>query len=323
MKKYDVTALGELLIDFTENGRSAQGNPTFEANPGGAPCNVLAMLSKLGNKTAFIGKVGDDFFGKQLRDAITEVGIDASYLLKDEVHTTLALVHNRPDGDRDFSFYRNPGADMMLTEDEVPEELIKNSKIFHFGTLSMTHEGVREATKKALDVAKKAGVMISFDPNLRPPLWDSLETAREQVLYGLGFCDVLKISDNEIEWLTGENDYTAGVEWIRKRYNIPLILVSMGRDGSRAYYDGGSSKKIMVEEKAFLHENTVDTTGAGDTFFGCILHYLCRYDISELNETLLAEMLRFANAAASIVTTRKGALRVMPDVSEVKLLLKA
>ena len=358
MKKYDVTALGELLIDFTENGRSAQGNPTFEANPGGAPCNVLAMLSKLGNKTAFIGKVGDDFFGKQLRDAITEVGIDASYLLKDEVHTTLALVHNRPDGDRDFSFYRNPGADMMLTEDEVHEELIQNSKIFHFGTLSMTHEGVREATKKALDVAKNAGVMISFDPNLRPPLWDSLETAREQVLYGLGFCDVLKISDNEIEWLTGENDYTAGVEWIRKRYNIPLILVSMGRDGSRAYYDGGtsaqkdvtsanlnvtsanlnvisgmekggnvlrsgSSKKIMVEEKAFLHENTVDTTGAGDTFFGCILHYLCRYDISELNETLLAEMLRFANAAASIVTTRKGALRVMPDVSEVKRLLKA
>ncbi len=323
MDKYDVTALGELLIDFTENGRSEQGNPTFEANPGGAPCNVLAMLSKLGNKTAFIGKVGDDFFGKQLRDAITEVGIDASYLLKDEVHTTLALVHNRPDGDRDFSFYRNPGADMMITEDEIPEELIKNSKIFHFGTLSMTHEGVREATKKALDVAKKAGVMISFDPNLRPPLWDSLETAHEQVLYGLGFCDVLKISDNEIEWLTGENDYTAGVEWIRERYDIPLILVSMGRDGSRAYYDGGSSKKIMVEEKAFLQKNTVDTTGAGDTFFGCILHYLCRYDISELNETLLAEMLRFANAAASIVTTRKGALRVMPDVSEVKRLLKA
>ena len=351
MDKYDVTALGELLIDFTENGRSEQGNPTFEANPGGAPCNVLAMLSKLGNKTAFIGKVGDDFFGKQLRDAITEVGIDGSYLLKDEVHTTLALVHNRSDGDRDFSFYRNPGADMMLTEDEIPEELIKNSKIFHFGTLSMTHEGVRRATRRALDIAKKAGVMISFDPNLRPPLWDSLETAREQVLYGLGFCDVLKISDNEIELLTGENDYTAGVEWIRDRYNIPLILVSMGRDGSRAYYDGGtsaqkdvtsanlnvtsgmekggnvlksgSSKMILVEEKAYLQNNTVDTTGAGDTFFGCILHYLCRYDISELNETLLAEMLRFANAAASIVTTRKGALRVMPDVSEVKRLLKA
>lgn len=330
MDKYDVTALGELLIDFTENGRSEQGNPTFEANPGGAPCNVLAMLSKLGNKTAFIGKVGDDFFGKQLRDAITEVGIDGSYLLKDEVHTTLALVHNRSDGDRDFSFYRNPGADMMLTEDEIPEELIKNSKIFHFGTLSMTHEGVRRATRRALDIAKKAGVMISFDPNLRPPLWDSLETAREQVLYGLGFCDVLKISDNEIVWLTGENDYTAGVKWIRDRYNIPLILVSMGRDGSRAYLelppptrtaenDGpdGNFATVMVEEKAFLQENTVDTTGAGDTFFGCILHYLCRYGIRDLNETRLREMLRFANAAASFVTTRKGALRVMPGVEQI------
>ena len=334
MDKYDVTALGELLIDFTENGRSEQGNPTFEANPGGAPCNVLAMLSKLGNKTAFIGKVGDDFFGKQLRDAITEVGIDASYLLKDEVHTTLALVHNRSDGDRDFSFYRNPGADMMLTEDEIPEELIKNSKIFHFGTLSMTHEGVRRATRRALDIAKKAGVMISFDPNLRPPLWDSLETAREQVLYGLEFCDVLKISDNEIVWLTGENDYTAGVKWIRDRYNIPLILVSMGRDGSRAYLElpatarpaenigpDGNFATTMVEEKAFLQENTVDTTGAGDTFFGCILHYLCRYGIRDLNETRLREMLRFANAAASFVTTRKGALRVMPGVEQINKIL--
>ncbi len=334
MDKYDVTALGELLIDFTENGRSEQGNPTFEANPGGAPCNVLAMLSKLGNKTAFIGKVGDDFFGKQLRDAITEVGIDGSYLLKDEVHTTLALVHNRSDGDRDFSFYRNPGADMMLTEDEIPEELIKNSKIFHFGTLSMTHEGVRRATRRALDIAKKAGVMISFDPNLRPPLWDSLETAREQVIYGLGFCYVLKISDNEIVWLTGENDYTAGVKWIRDRYNIPLILVSMGRDGSRAYLElptptrpaekigpDGHFATVMVEEKAFLQENTVDTTGAGDTFFGCILHYLCRYGIRDLNETRLREMLRFANAAASFVTTRKGALRVMPGVEQINKIL--
>ncbi len=322
VEKYDVTALGELLIDFTENGRSEQGNPLFEANPGGAPCNVLAMLSKLGNKTAFIGKVGDDFFGEQLRDAITEVGIDGTYLMKDEVHTTLALVHNRPDGDRDFSFYRNPGADMMLGEDEIPEELIKNSKIFHFGTLSMTHEGVRRATKKALDTAKKAGILISFDPNLRPPLWDSLETAREQVLYGLGFCDVLKISDNEIEWLTGEKDYTEGVKWIRERYNIPLILVSMGRDGSRAYFDPSPrSVGIIVEQKAFLQKNTIDTTGAGDTFFGCVLHYLCKYGLANLNEELISEMLCFANAAASLVTTKKGALRVMPTPEEIMSLI--
>ena len=162
MKQYDVTALGELLIDFTENGTSAQGNPLFEANPGGAPCNVLAMLTKLGHKTAFIGKVGDDFFGKQLREAITEVGIDSTGLLSDpEIHTTLAMVHTYPDGDRDFSFYRNPGADMMLKEDEIPTELIKNSKIFHFGTLSMTHDGVRAATKKAISIAEEANALLA------------------------------------------------------------------------------------------------------------------------------------------------------------------
>ena len=167
----DVVALGELLIDFTENGVSGQGNPLFEANPGGAPCNVLAMLSRLGHRTAFIGKVGNDFFGKQLEDAITEVGIDAAGLLKDDkVHTTLALVHTYPDGDRDFSFYRNPGADMMLRADEVMEELIASSKVFHFGSLSMTNEPVREATRKAIELAEKHGCTITFDPNLREPL---------------------------------------------------------------------------------------------------------------------------------------------------------
>ncbi len=151
MKVYDVTAMGELLVDFTENGMSAQGNPLFEANPGGAPCNVLAMLAKLGRQTAFIGKVGRDFFGQQLKIAIQEAGIDSGYLLTDEeVHTTLAMVHKLPDGDRDFSFYRNPGADIMLMEDEIPEKLIANSKIFHFGSLSMTHEGVRQRPKKLL-----------------------------------------------------------------------------------------------------------------------------------------------------------------------------
>ena len=293
MKTYDVTALGELLIDFTENGKSGQGNPLFEANPGGAPCNVLAMLAKLGHKTAFIGKVGKDFFGEQLRDAITEAGIEASYLQMDEeIHTTLALVHTYPDGDRDFSFYRNPGADMMLTEDEIPEDLIKDTKIFHFGTLSMTHEGVRRATKKAL------------------------EEAKEQILYGLNFCQVLKISDNEIQWLTGKEDYTEGVNWIKERYQIPLILVSMGKEGSRAYYGD-----TMVEIAPFLQKNTVETTGAGDTFCGCVLHYICQHGLEGLTEENLKEMLVFANAAASLITTRKGALRVMPRREEVEALL--
>ena len=318
MKNVDVVALGELLIDFTQNGKSEQGNPLFEANPGGAPCNVLAILSKLGNKTAFIGKVGNDFFGKELKKTLDEVGIDSAYLyMDDEVHTTLAMVHTYPDGDRDFSFYRNPGADMMLTEDEIPKELINDTKIFHFGTLSMTHEGVRAATKKALDMAKNAGAMISFDPNLRPPLWDSLDTAKEQVLYGLNYCDILKISDNEIQWLTGEEDYTAGVNWILERYQIPLILVSMGKEGSRAYYDGK-----MVEVAPFLQKNTIETTGAGDTFGGCILHYICEHGLEGLTEDNLKEMLTFANAAAALITTKKGALRVMPSREEIEAIIK-
>nr|WP_297933479.1 carbohydrate kinase [uncultured Blautia sp.] len=318
MKSYDVVALGELLIDFTENGISKQGNPLFEANPGGAPCNVLAMLSKLGHTTAFIGKVGKDYFGEQLGNAITEAGIDASFLCRDqEIHTTLAMVHTFPDGDRDFSFYRNPGADMMLTEDEIPEDLMKNTKMFHFGTLSMTHENVRAATKKAIRLAAEAGAVISFDPNLRPPLWDSMEHAKEQVLYGLSCCQVLKISDNEIQWLTGQEDYTEGVKWIRERYSIPLILVSMGKEGSRAYY-----QDKIVEVKPFLQKNTIETTGAGDTFCGCVLHYVCKYGLNSLTEDVLREMLTFANGAASLITTKKGALRVMPSVEEINQLIK-
>ena len=313
----DVVALGELLIDFTENGISSQGNPLFEANPGGAPCNVLAMLTKLGHKTAFIGKVGKDFFGKQLEDAIKEIGINVTGLRKDDkVHTTLALVHTYPDGDRDFSFYRDPGADMMLTEEEIPEELILETRIFHFGTLSMTHEKVRRATKKAVAIAKQAGAIISFDPNIREPLWNSMDEAREQVLYGLGQCHILKISDNEIQWLTGKNDYTEAVKWIREKYDIPFILVSMGKEGSRAYY-----QDRMVEKAPFINENTIETTGAGDTFCACVLHYICKHELENLTEKNLKEMLTYANAAASIITTRKGALRVMPRPEEIEALI--
>lgn len=312
--KYDVVALGELLIDFTENGSSEQGNPLFEANPGGAPCNVLAMLAKLGYQTGFIGKVGKDFFGEQLKRAIQEAGIDAGSLMMDpDVHTTLALVHTFPDGDREFSFYRNPGADMMLEAAEVPVEPLENTRIFHFGTLSMTHEKVREATKRAIGIAEKAGAVISMDPNLRPPLWESLDLAKKQVLYGLEHCHILKISDNEIEWLTGEKDYTAGVNWIRSRYGIPLILVTMGKNGSRAYY-----RDMIVEAAPFLRENTIETTGAGDTFCGCVLGYVLKHDLENLTEKQLKEMLTFANAAASQITTRKGALRVMPSIEEIR-----
>ena len=220
-RQFDAVALGELLIDFTENGTSPQGNPVMEANPGGAVCNVLSMLGNLGKTTAYIGKVGNDMFGKQLREAVEEVGIDTRNLVVDPVvNTTLAFVHTYPDGDRDFSFYRNPGADMMLAKDEVQADLIRSSRLFHYGTLSSTHEGVREATRYAIDVAREAGCIITFDPNLRPPLWKSLDDARREIEYGLAHCDVLKISDNEVEFLFDTTDYDEGARLLKEKYNI-------------------------------------------------------------------------------------------------------
>ena len=316
-KKYDVIALGELLIDFTMNGQSEQGNNMFEACPGGAPCNVLALLNKMGKKTAFLGKVGRDQFGTLLRDTITEAGIDASHLMiDDKVNTTLAFVHTFPDGDREFSFYRNPGADMMLTENEVEPAFIAQTKIFHFGTLSMTHDGVRAATKKAVQAAKDAGCLVSFDPNLRPPLWSSLDLAKEQMEYGFGVCDILKISDNEIQFVSGKEDYDEGIAYLQEKYHIPMILLTMGKDGSRAYYKG-----MRVERPGFSVK-AIETTGAGDTFCGSSLNYVVEHGFEDLTEEQLGELLTFANAAAAIVTTKKGAIRSMPEREEVEALIQ-
>lgn len=317
-RKFDVVALGELLIDFTENGLSNQGNPLLEANPGGAPCNVLAMLNKLGKKTAFIGKVGNDQFGKMLKRVVAESGTDVAGLhMDDKVHTTLAFVHTYPDGDREFSFYRNPGADMMLTKDEVNQKLIQAAKIFHFGTLSSTHQGVREATRYAVEVAKAYGLIVSFDPNLREPLWNSMDRAREEILYGMSKCDILKISDNEMEFMTGTTDYTQGVKMLRELFDIPLICVTLGKDGSRAYY-----KDMIVEGAPFVRKDTIETTGAGDTFEACTLNYILEHGLVNLTEDNLKEMLTFANAAASIITTKKGALKVMPEKEEIEKVIK-
>ena len=316
-KRFDILTLGELLIDFTHNGTSNQGNGLFEANPGGAVCNVLAMMNKLGHSAAYMGKVGDDIFGHLLKKTLEDVNINTECMLMDQdARTTLAFVANDETGDRSFSFYRNPGADMMFTAGEVNAEAIAAARIFHFGTLSMTHGGVRGATKKALDIAKENDVLISFDPNLRESLWDSLDTAKEQFAYGMQFCDVLKISDNEIQWFTGKEDYEEGVKVLQDTYHIPLIFLSLGRDGSRAYY-----KDMRVEVPAFIQENTIETTGAGDTFFGSALHFVLTKGLDNLQVSDLTDMLTFANAAASIITTRKGALKVMPSKAEVEALI--
>lgn len=317
-KKFDVVALGELLIDFTENGISEQNNSIFEANPGGAPCNVLAMLKKLDKQCAFIGKVGNDMFGKLLTDVISQAGICTDGLVIDSYYnTTLAFVKNFVNGDRDFSFYRHPGADMMLTADEVSIQIIKDSKVFHFGTLSMTSEGVREATKKAIYCAKENDLIISFDPNYRPPLWDSVEDAKEQISYGLSQCDVLKIADNEIIMMTGTEDFDEGAKILQNKYpNIKLLNVTAGENGSYSYYNG-----MKVYKPIASSEGVIETTGAGDTFCASVLNFVLENGLDNLKETELEYMLTFANAAAYLVTTKKGAIRSMPEKEQVEKLI--
>lgn len=313
MKKFDVTALGELLVDFTENGISAQGNTLLEANPGGAPCNVLAMLKNLGKKTAFIGKIGNDALGKMLKKTVEDQGICIDNLAEDEeIHTTLAFVHSDKDGDRSFSFYRNPGADLMLQWEEINVDFLVNTKIFHFGTLSMTEEEIKNVTKKAVQKAKENGVLISFDPNFRPPLWKDMEDARQQMWYGIGQCDILKISDDEILFLTGTKDIDEGIARIREKSHAKLICATMGKNGSKVYYKGKT-----VFGRPFLRKDTIETTGAGDTFMACVLNTVLEKGLEQLTQESLTEMLLFANAASSIITTRKGALKVMPQRQEI------
>lgn len=316
---FDVTAIGELLIDMAQLGMSDIGSPIFEANPGGAPCNVLAMLNKLGRSTAFIGKVGDDIFGKKLKKIVESSGTDIGGLVFDEnVRTTLAFVETDEYGDRNFSFYRAPGADMMLREDEVNVDIIKQSRVLHFGTLSMTHDVVEKATVKAIETAKDSGLLLSFDPNLRPPLWDSMNRAKQKIDYGCSVSDIVKIETDELRFLTGCDDTDKAVEMFKTRYpNVALLTVTAGRSGSRAYY-----KNIYAEAPTFLNVKTIDTTGAGDTFCACCIDWFLNNGGKEVKEAELRNMLVFANAAASLVTCKKGALLSMPEISDINNLIK-
>ena len=317
-KSFDVVALGELLVDFTQNGLSEQGNLLFEANPGGAPANVLAMLRKLGKRCAFVGKVGKDSFGDMLERTVREAGIDTRALKRDpDIPTTLAVVHTFPNGDRDFSFYRKPGADILLHAEELDEELLRSCRIFHFGTLSLTDDPCRAATEKAYTLAKEAGALISFDPNLRPPLWKSEADAKAAIEWGLQRCDILKIADNELEFMTGETDFDKGAAILRGRFpNIRVFNVTAGAAGSYAYY--GASRVFVP---ACSRGGVIETTGAGDTFCASVLNFVLEHGIDGLKEADLTDMLRFANTAAWFVTTKKGAIRSMPEREQVERLL--
>ena len=318
-KTIDVVALGELLIDFTQNSKSEQGNLLFEANPGGAPANVLAMLRKLDRTCAFIGKVGADGFGDLLADTLRAAGIDDRGLRRSkDVHTTLAVVRTFENGDRDFSFYRRPGADILLAADELDRDALRTCRVFHFGSLSLTDEPARGTTQCAVSLARESGALISFDPNLRLPLWESEAAAREQIAWGLAQCDVLKIADNEIEFMTGERNFDIAAAQLRQQYpNIKLLNVTAGAAGSYSYH--GSQ---CAFEPGCTLGGVIETTGAGDTFCASVLHYVLDHGCDGLTERQLHEMLRFANAAAYLVTTRRGAIRSMPERADVETVLK-
>lgn len=317
---YDVVALGELLIDFTPCGFSEQGNVLFERNPGGAPANVLAMLSKLGKKTAFLGKVGNDPFGQYLAETLRSNGIDVSGLrFSDSVNTTLAFVHLLPDGDRTFSFYRNPGADMTFEEKEVTYSIIEQGTIFHFGSISMTHEPARTATFSAVKYAKEQGLIISFDPNLRKSLWSSLDDAKRWMKDGLAYADLLKVSEEELYFLTDTNDLKDGSKLLMNKYDIPLIFVTLGDKGSFFRYMGSTGTVPPYRVKA------VDATGAGDSFLGAILYKILENPsgFQQLTIDDIREYVLFANAAGALTTMKKGAIPALPDLDEICGLLRS
>lgn len=311
----DVLALGEVLIDFTPAGENGQGITLFARNPGGAPANVLAMNAKLGGKTAFIGKVGQDDFGLFLRQTLVENNIDVSGLVADEkVPTTLAFVQLDSRGDRSFTFYRNPGADVMLRGQEVRRELIDECVIFHFGSVSMTNDPSRTATLEAVEYARQAGKLVSFDPNYRPLLWEDEAQARAQMAKGISMADLLKVSDEEMTLLTGETDVSRGSKLLLAQ-GPALVLVSLGADGSFYRNDICSGRLPTYNVK------TVDTTGAGDAFMGAI-HYMLRGktagQLRVMSQNELETVLSFANAAGSLTTTRGGAIPAMPTMSEIE-----
>ncbi len=315
---YDVTAIGELLIDFASLSTDEAGYPTMKANPGGAPGNFLAALSAYGAKTAFLGKVGDDAFGKLLRETMADAGIGTKGIVTDgTVFTTLAFVTFSPDGDRSFSFARKPGADTRLFFEELNLALIDEAKVFHFGSLSLTDEPVRTTTQKAVAYAKEKGKIITFDPNLRPPLWSSMEEAREQILWGLLNADVVKISDEEVEFLWGITDEKEAAAKLLDEYGVKLAMITLGPKGAYLANKNGGASAVCPAVKP------IDTTGAGDIFGGSAVSRLLKIgkepDCLEVKE--LAAIAEFASAAASLSTQKTGGIPSIPAEAEVLAVL--
>lgn len=316
---FDVIALGELLIDFTPTGKSEAGFPVFECNPGGAPPNVLTGVTRLGGTGAFIGKVGSDELGKLLIKTLQKENINTQSLYTDnEIGTTLAFVTLDDTGNRSFSFFRNPGADTMLNEDEIDEELIKRGKIFHYGSLSCTGNPSKGATLKAIDIAKKNGSIISFDPNLRLSLWTTEEEAKNTILDLMQHTDIVKLNDEEFEFLTGESDYEKHASEFMQKYSIKLMFVTLGSKGA-FYALGGNQGKLQTYDV-----KVVDTTGSGDSFMGACLYKICTLckNIDDIADAEIKEIVDFANASGSIASTKKGGIPSIPTLDNVMYCMK-
>lgn len=308
----DIVAIGEVLIDLTQRGVDEQGVGQFAANPGGAPANLAVAAARLGARTAFIGKVGADAYGKYLRTVLEENGVDTQGLLEDPKEpTTLAVVSVDETGERSFSFYRDPSADVNLKPEEIPAALLKNTRVLHFGSVSLTAEPARSATLYAARTARENGCLVSYDPNYRASLWSSQQEAVRVMKAALPLCDILKISDEELPLLTGTNDPEMGSQILAEQ-GIRLIFITLGADGAffRLGEQTGSVPGIRVK--------VGDTNGAGDTFFGAALSKLVKENLDQLTMERLTRIAAFANKAASITTSRHGAIPAMPRLEEVE-----
>ena len=310
----DVVALGELIIDFTCASVDAEGYPTMVAHPGGAPANFLAALTKFGANTALLGKVGTDAFGKMLTNTLHSAGIETKGLVAaDDVFTTLAFVTLDETGNREFSFSRKPGADTCLTFEELDLSLLDEAKVFHFGTLSLTDEPARSTTYKAVEYAKSKGKLITYDPNLRKPLWKSLDTAKEQIIWGLGQADVVKISDEEVEFLFGLG-VEEGAKYILENYGVKLVFVTCGADG--CFF---KNAKAEGKVPSLAGIKVMDTTGAGDIFGGSAVWKLLQTGKAPetLEEAELRDVVRFACTSAGLSTTKPGGISSVPEYETV------
>ncbi|RUT41448.1 glycoside hydrolase [Paenibacillus anaericanus] len=316
----DVIAIGEVLIDFTPAGRTAGGNEQFECNPGGAPANVAAALARLGTRSALISKVGEDQFGTLLHNTLLRCGVDVSDVsFTNEASTTLAFVHLDDKGDRSFSFFRKPGADTFLQSKDVPLDRIESCRALHFGSLSMTHEPARTATKTAVLKAKEAGTLLSFDPNIRFALWESKEEARQNIFWGMQYADILKISEEELSFITGTSDVEKGSLELGQQFDISLIVVTLAEKG--CYYRLAGQDGYVPG----FQVKVIDTTGAGDAFLGCLLYKILETgsSLNDLTNQQIVSMLTFANAGGALVTTRKGALGAMPTTEEINQMIES